>query len=149
MLEYVDLNEQNPSEDDFLRLALGTGKTPAIAHVVLGLRDAQRNQGAAAVNHWEIADTQTDRAEWLCGMFARLLLKAKSLSTDEYFQFLAICDKHYPNQPMLQLANAEALLLLKQDHTQALPLLEKILAANESFIAAREAYITALMASGR
>lgn len=149
MLEYVDLNEQNPSEDDFLRLALGTGKTPAIAHVVLGLRDAQRNQGAAAVNHWEIADTQTDRAEWLCGMFARLLLKAKSLSTDEYFQFLAICDKHYPNQPMLQLANAEALLLLKQDHTQALPLLEKILAANESFIAAREAYITALKASGR
>jgi|GEM_PF-3527183 len=149
MLEYVDLNEQNPSEDDFLRLALGTGKTPAIAHVVLGLRDAQRNQGAAAVNHWEIADTQTDRAEWLCGMFARLLLKAKSLNTDEYFQFLAICDKHYPNQPMLQLANAEALLLLKQDNTQALPLLEKILTANENFVAAREAYITALKASGR
>ncbi|MFM7564619.1 MAG: hypothetical protein ACKO81_16505, partial [Planctomycetota bacterium] len=149
MLEYVDLNEQNPSEDDFLRLALGTGKTPAIAHVVLGLRDAQRNQGAAAVNHWEIADTQTDRAEWLCGMFARLLLKAKSLNTDEYFQFLAICDKHYPNQPMLELANAEALLLLKQDNTQALPLLEKILTANENFVAAREAYITALKASGR
>jgi hypothetical protein len=149
MLEYVDLNEQNPAEDDFLRLALGTGKTPAITHVVLGLRDAQRNQGAAAVNHWEIADTQTDRAEWLCGMFARLLLKAKSLSTDEYFQFLGICDKHYPNQPMLQLANAEALLLLRQDHAQALPLLEKILTANENFIAAREAYVTALKASGR
>ena len=149
MLEYVDLNEQNPSEDDFLRLALGTGKTPAIAHVVLGLRDAQRNQSAAAVNHWEIADTQSDGSEWLCGMFARLLLKAKSLNSDEYFQFLAICDKHYPNQPMLKLAEAEALLLLKQDHAQALPLLEKILTANENFLAAREAFITALKASGR
>jgi len=149
MLEYVDLNEQNASEDDFLRLALGTGKTPGISHVVLGLRDAQRNQRSAALNHWKIADTQTDRAEWLCGMFARLLLKAKSLSSDEYFQFLGICDEQYPNQPMLQLANAEAHLLLNQDHAAALPMLEKVLAQNESFFAAREAYITALKASGR
>ncbi len=148
MLEYVDLNEQNPQEDDFLRLALGTGRTPGIVHVVLGIRDAQRNERQAAFNHWEIADTQTDRAEWLCGMFSRLLLQAKSLSTDEFFRFLAICDEHYPDQPMLGLARAEALLLLQQDSAAAIPLLEKLLAANETFLAAREAYITALKASG-
>jgi hypothetical protein len=50
---------------------------------------------------------------------------------------------------MLRLARAEALLLLRQDAETAVPLLEKLIAENDNFLAAREAYITALKALGR
>ncbi|MFO0035212.1 MAG: hypothetical protein ACK55S_08390 [Planctomycetota bacterium] len=149
MLEYADLNEQIPQEDDFLRLALGSGKNPGVVHVILGIRDAQRNERTSAFNHWEIADTQTDRAEWLVGMFARFLLQAKTLDSSEYMQFLDLCEGHYAEQPMLRLARAEASLLLRQDAETAVPLLEKLIAENDNFLAAREAYITALKALGR
>lgn len=149
MLEYADLNEQIPQEDEYLRLALGSGKTPGVVHVILGLRDAQRNEKISAYNHWDIADTQTDRAEWLVGMFARLLLQAKTLDSAEYFRFLDLCQGHYANQPMLGLARAEALLLLQQDAAAAAPVLEKLITENETFMAAREAYVTALKALGR
>jgi tetratricopeptide (TPR) repeat protein len=149
MLEYADLSEQIPGEDDFLRLALGSGKTPGVVHVILGIRDAQRNEKLSAYNHWDIADTQTDRAEWLVGMFSRLLLQAKTLDTTEYFQYLDLCQGHYEDQPMLGLARAEALLLLQQDAATAVTLLEKLIAENENFMAAREAYVTALKALGR
>lgn len=149
MLEYADLNEQVPQEDDYLRLALGSGKTPGVVHVILGIRDAQRNEKISAYNHWDIADTQTDRAEWLVGMFARLLLQAKTLDSAEYSRFLELCQGHYPNQPMLGLARAESLLLLQQDAAAAVPVLEKLIAENETFMAAREAYVTALKALGR
>lgn len=149
LLPYVDLDPQNPSEDDYLRLALGSGKTPGVTHIVLGLRDAQRNERLAAFNHWEIADTQTERSEWLCGMFARLLLQAKTMDKTEFFRFLSICKEHYPEQPLLQLAEADAYLKLNEAPAAALPLLEKLIASNGNFLAARESYITALRASGR
>jgi hypothetical protein len=50
---------------------------------------------------------------------------------------------------MLGLARAEALLLLQQDAATAVTLLEKLIAENENFMAAREAYVTALKALGR
>lgn len=149
MLQYADLNDQNPDEEDFLRSTLGTGKSPGIAHVILGIRDAQRKEKLSAFNHWEIAETHLESTEWHVGMFARKLLQAKSLDSEEFFRFLEICQERYPNQPLLSLARAEALLLLRQDATAAVPLLEKLIAENQTFTAAREAYITALKALGR
>lgn len=148
MLDYVDLEAENPDEEELIRFAVGLSQVPAVVHTILGLRDAQRGDWSAARNHFDIAGTQSEQVPWVAGMFLMISLKTKTLPTTQLITIVEYCLTIYPAQPMLSMVLGSC-LSSENRHDEAVATLKTAVEANPKWPNVRDIYAQVLEAAGR
>ena len=148
MIEFVDLDEQQPREDEWLRMALPLTGTPAITHVILGIRDLLRDNSAMATNHWNIASTQYEGTPLVINNFTRVMIRSKTVDNEALLKLATQAFNQFPNHDFLRISLGEVYLEMGR-LDEAVTTLELAVEKLPNFIDARESLAKAYVAHNR
>jgi tetratricopeptide (TPR) repeat protein len=148
MMEFVDDDQQQPLEDEWLRLALPKSGTPGITHVILGIREMLRGNLELAANHWNIANKQYEGTPLAINNFIRVMIRSKSVSNETLLKMATQAFNQFPDHQFLRISIGETY----QDMGRlddAVKELELAVGEIPNFIDAREALRKAYLAANR
>ena len=142
------MDEQQPQEDEWLRLALPLTGTPAITHVILGIRDLLRGNSALTTNHWNIASTQYEGTPLIINNFTRVMIRSKTVDAESLLKVASLALNQFPNHHFLRISLGEAYLEMGR-LDDSVKTLEMAVEKLPNFIDARESLVRAYIAHNR